>query len=140
MPETSSNRTTEDKKTTKKSSTKTKASTKPTASSTKESNRNRLLKVMIWVGIILVIVGLSWLSHQEDPTDIEGARRSSDQLIQQLQDGDCGGMYASATEGFKAQSTEENWNTQCGVASEVLQGDPESVSTQNDNTEDNAVQ
>lgn len=142
MAETASDQSKETKKTPdKKSNGSVKSATKPTAqTSPKRSNRDGLLKAMLWIGVIFVIAGLSWFSHQENPTDIEGARQPSDQLIQQLQDGDCSGMYASATEGFKSQSTEENWNTQCGVASDVLQGEPEAVSTQNDNTEDDSVQ
>lgn len=104
------------------------------------SERRGIRTLVIWLAVVLAIAGISWLTHQESPSDISGAQSASDQIMADFQAGECSKVYAQTTEDFKSRSTEDNWNTQCDVASGVLQGQPESLEVQDDNDEDEAVQ
>lgn len=104
------------------------------------TGRRGLWTALIWLGVIVAILGLSWLSHREPVVDTAGAQAASDKIIDDFQAGDCETVYQVTTEEFRSRSTEQNWNTQCTTASDVLQGEAEAVETVDNNPDDEAVQ
>lgn len=111
------------------------AKVKQADSQVTKSERHGFRILLIWLAVIAAVAGIAYVSHLETPPDTEAAQRTSSQLIADFQAGECASVFSKTTDSFRTRSTEENWNQQCGVASDVLQGEPELLPDDGTNTD-----